>query len=201
MGNRELPMPGELYRHFKNKLYQIVAIANHSETGERLVIYQALYGDFSVYARPLAMFLSEVDHEKYPEVSQTYRFEKVKPVGVQAGAQEASGNGVQADTQGASGNSAQAGMQDAMQTSVQGISQNAAQGDKQALVLSFLDAETYEDKLNILRGMKKHIDDKMAYDMAVSLDIVLKEEPLEEKIKDLENCLKTYVRFECSRLR
>ncbi|MBP3544037.1 MAG: DUF1653 domain-containing protein [Lachnospiraceae bacterium] len=189
MGNRELPMPGELYRHFKNKLYQIVAIANHSETGERLVIYQALYGDFGVYARPLAMFSSEVDHEKYPEVSQTYRFEKLKTGGVQANVQRASGN------------SAQVEVQDAMQTSVQGISQNAAQADKQALLLSFLDAETYEDKLNILRGMKKHIDDKMAYDMAVSLDIVLKEEPLAEKIKDLENCLKTYVRFECSRLR
>ena len=73
----ERMQPGDIVRHFKGNNYEIIAFARNSETREELVVYRALYGERGVWVRPKAMFFSPVDREKYPDVQQVYRFERI----------------------------------------------------------------------------------------------------------------------------
>ncbi len=83
MDKREVK-PFTMWRHFKGANVLVISLAQHSETGEDLVVYRCLANNGKtkhkdgIYARPLEMFLSEVDHEKYPDATQKYRFEEIK---------------------------------------------------------------------------------------------------------------------------
>lgn len=178
-----IPKTGELYRHFKNKLYQIVAVATHSETREQLVIYQALYGDYQVYARPLEMFISEVDHVKYPEVTQKYRFEKVerREVCVDSKAFE---------------KECVCEVQENPK-----VSTNTEEGAVNAKLMAFFDADTMEEKYNIVVSMRDEVDDHMINSMAVVLDVVIPEGDVSDRYEQLKQCIRTRQRYETQRLR
>lgn len=175
---RQNPKPFELYRHFKGDTYQVLALAEHSETGETLVIYQGLYGECPVYARPLEMFMEKTDKVKYPNVTQEYRFEQVKSV-------EKSGN---SDCE-----------KSAPEFSDEDITEAEQQLDP--MVLAFLDADTYERKLEILAGLQPRITDEMITTMAVACDVEVPEGTVGERYRGLQNCLITLEKYECNRLR
>lgn len=202
------PRPGEKYLHFKNKLYQITAIAQHSETGEMLVVYQALYGTFQTYARPLSMFISPVDREKYPQAQQKYRFQwvefrKTEPVETDEEKRES--------VKSESVKSESVESESVKSEPVKSESVKRETSQKQDLprkemstedkMLAFFDADTAEDRYKILCDMRGEVTDRMINNMAVVLDVVIEEGPLDLRYEELKACLRTMQRYECSRLR
>ncbi len=207
-----IPKPHEIYKHFKGNLYQIVTIAQHSETGEQLVIYQAMYGDFKTYARPLAMFTSKVDKVKYPEVQQRFRFELQGADADRQTRENDEVNGGQTTTQAVPTATAQntaiwtaqaATVQDAVTVAAQpaSVETQPEEPELDPLVLEFLDADSYEQKLNILAGLHHRITDEMITTMAIACDIEVNDGETEERYEELKNCLLTMEKFECNRLR
>lgn len=226
-----IPRPHEIYKHFKGNLYQVTALAEHSETGEQLVIYQAMYGDFKTYARPLAMFVDRVDREKYPEAAQEFRFQLQGPEAGRQAAESAPENAGKESAAGgrkeavpdrtATGERKAAAQQEEMQqewvrqeeaqqeevwqrAQQREAQQQEAQDDELALdplLLEFLDSDSYEQKLNILAGLHHRITNEMLTTMAIACDIEINEGDIEERYEALRACLLTLEHYECNRLR
>lgn len=197
---RMSPVPGQLYRHFKDKMYQIVAVAIHSETKEKMVVYQGLYGNYEVYVRPYDMFMSEVDHEKYPEVKQKYRFECVGVAGVGYSFDNINNQvevcSITSDT---TVKTEPMFENTANNSDNNGDSSNAEQPNTD--LLSFLDAETYEEKRQLLIAMRPRITDRLIDDIAVSLDVIVEEGDLEKRFRSLLYCVSKLDEYEVNRLR
>ena len=184
------PLPGEKYLHFKNKLYQVIAVAKHSETMEPYVVYQALYGDFGVYIRPYDMFVSEVDHEKYPEVTQKYRFAYVdhtknetlrteraehKKIPVHQNVEQQ--ENVPDVT--AAVSTAELQEQDMVQR------ESDVEEQINPWLLRFLDTDTMEEKYQIVCD-----------DLAVAVDVVIPEGKLSDRYEQLKYCIRTRQKYE-----
>lgn len=168
-----IPRPGEIYRHFKGKLYQIITVAEHTETGEQLVIYQALYGTFRTYARPLAMFTGEADREKYPEAAGKYRFEKVE--------------------QGISGCF--------KETEKTEQPEEQPQSTLSPLLLPFVEAEDFDVKLEILSAMDNKISQEELDILHEALDLPKGAGSPQEQLRSLKQYLEMQKKYDGARLR
>ena len=202
---RPNPRPQEMYRHFKGNIYQIRCLAKHSETGEMMVVYQAMYDTFQIYVRPLAMFMEEVDVEKYPDARQQYRFELLQDSELVSGSQAAEEtiSSLQAVEETISGLQA---VEEPVKESNEGSggTENAEEMQQlniDPLVMEFLEADTYEQRLNILAALRSRITDEMINTMAMAVDLEIKVGDVEERYEELRNCLLTFEKYECNRLR
>lgn len=227
MDKDRIPKPGQLYNHFKNKPYQIITVATHADTREEMVVYQALYGDFKCYIRPLVSFLSEVDHIKYPDVKQKFRFELRTPKELEESNSIQNFSESQADAPNISNQEEQvSNVADSIEQNkpvamdiscdnivYEAFKDNDLTGDTimelpetsndgvNSVLLQFLDAESYYKKLEVITSNRKHMSDRLINDMAVSLDCAVEEGPLDQRIQGLIYCLQAMCRFEDKRLR
>lgn len=171
---------GKLYRHFKGGLYQAVCTAKDSETGEELVIYQALYGSFETYARPLKNFFEQLDRNKYPDSPQLYRFMEVDKDTLRE-MEEDSGKDIK--------------------TEAEGTGELTGEKKGMPLILRFLDAETSEEKLSLIKQSYNELDERTINNIEASLDIVSDSSDPDVRISYICDVLKTKAKYESNRLR
>ena len=194
----QIPQAGEIYQHFKGKLYRIVTLATHTETGEQLVIYQALYGEFQVFARPLSMFLEKVDARKYPDAAGKDRFMRIPMAEAAAVPQPVpapSENPVEPRP------AAMPSESTVESRPAAASSESPVEPQPDPGLLAFLDADSYEEKLEVFAALEGKADLHMLNAIAASLDLELSEGSLEEQYDTLKSCLMTLERYECNRLR
>ncbi len=211
-------MPGDFYRHFKGKIYQIRELAKHSETGEDMVVYQGMYPPFQVWVRPLSMFLDSVDHEKYPECRQQYRFEEVvfqntlqqdviQERGADSRINATSGQKTYQEIVPKTEQSVSISDQELRKILINDQGEKLLTGrmtDEEIArrgFLALLDADTYREKRQILVGLRGYLNELYLNNLAAALDIVLEEGSSQEHYDTLLHCLETYEKYEGGRLR
>lgn len=217
-----IPTANQIYRHFKGNLYRIITIAKDAENGEDVVVYQALYGEYTVYTRALANFAEVLDRDKYPKATQTYRFELVQEMVEPVLNQEETMFPFSADD-----TTVKTGIKERVQfipeeaqlkkviskekTPVEKIEQenqrkvHLEQQNEEGITIdpmleAYLDTDSYRERLNILHGLQHRITEHMLLTMAVVIDFELPEGSIEQKYDALHDCLLTRERYECNRM-
>ncbi|WP_162300639.1 DUF1653 domain-containing protein [Anaerosacchariphilus polymeriproducens] len=183
--------PGVLCRHFKGKLYQIIGKAKDTETSESVVVYQALYGKYQLFVRPVSSFVSKVDRKKYPKCKQEDRFELVERKNLRVETDDKEKGKIETESKILEMNIAE---------EIQYEKQEENQDERiNPHLLAFLEAETYEEKLAVLTAARADMDDKLLNGMAISLDVVIPEGEIRDRFIGFKNCLETFRKYEGNR--
>ena len=186
---------GGFYRHFKDKLYQVKGTAIHSETKEKMVIYQGLYGSYEMYVRPYDMFLSEVDHIKYPDVVQKYRFELIDIK---------TGKSLEADYEENNQNMESEKLEEleeSKESEKSEESEELEESEQDSKLIRFLDAYDYKEKLDILTSMRGELNDGLIDIMAEAIEVAVPEGDITDRYNSLRKCLMAHTKYEGLRLR
>ena len=189
---------GGFYRHFKDKLYQVKGTAIHSETKEKMVIYQGLYGSYEMYVRPYDMFLSEVDHIKYPDVVQKYRFEliDIKTGKLLESDYEENNQNMESEKSEISEE-----LEKLEESKESEKSEESEESEEDSKLIRFLDAYDYKEKLDILTSMRGELNDGLIDIMAESIEVAVPEGDITDRYNSLRKCLMAHTKYEGLRLR
>jgi len=192
---------GGFYRHFKDKLYQVKGTAIHSETKEKMVIYQGLYGSYEMYVRPYDMFLSEVDHIKYPDVVQKYRFELIDIKTGKSLEADYEENNQNMESEKSEELEKLEKLEELEESKESKESEESEESEEDSKLIRFLDAYDYKEKLDILTSMRGELNDGLIDIMAESIEVAVPEGDITDRYNSLRKCLMAHTKYEGLRLR
>ena len=201
--NRQTPVAGQIYKHFKGNLYKVLAVAVHTESEEKLVVYQSVENPDRVFARPLEMFMSDIDRFRYPLIRAKYRFTLVSEPeeetnGEETKEEETKEETLNEDTKGED-------VKDE-ETEEQSDDDSAVYKDNGELVIDpyverVLDEKEFSKKIEFFEMLRGKCSEDMLTTIAISLDIQLQEGSIEDKYSQILRTLKMHEKYETSRLR
>lgn len=196
--NRQTPVAGQIYKHFKGNLYKVLAVAVHTESEEKLVVYQSVDNPDRVFARPLEMFMSDIDRFRYPLIRAKYRFTLVSEPEEETNGEETKEEETKEETK-------EEDVKDE-ETEEQSDDDSAVYKDNGELVIDpyvegVLDEKEFSKKIEFFEMLRGKCSEDMLTTIAISLDIQLQEGSIEDKYSQILRTLKMHEKYETSRLR
>ena len=214
--NRQTPVAGQIYKHFKGNLYKVLAVAVHTESEEKLVVYQSVENPDRVFARPLEMFMSDIDRFRYPLIRAKYRFTLVSEPEEETD-EPLKTNAAESETPQPSEDTLAASIPSSEQeeetepskievTEEQSDDDSAVYKDNGELVIDpyverVLDEKEFSKKIEFFEMLRGKCSEDMLTTIAISLDIQLQEGSIEDKYSQILRTLKMHEKYETSRLR